>query len=103
MKALSFTESFSILVLSPKIDPPENFDEGSIAKTAIFDPFSIRRIPRDSIKVDLPTPGTPVMPILIDLLLPLKYSKRFSEKIWSSSNDDSISVIAFPKYFLEPD
>ena len=36
MKALSFTEDFSILVLSPKIDPPENLDEGSTAKTTTF-------------------------------------------------------------------
>ena len=81
MNAFLFIESFSILVLSPKIDPPENRDEGSTANTATLRPFFISFIPKDSIKVDLPTPGTPVIPILIDLSLPLNNSKSFSEVI----------------------
>ena len=81
MNAFLFTESFSILVLSPRIDPPEKRDEGSTANTATLKPFLISFIPNDSIKVDLPTPGTPVIPILIDLSFPLNNSRSFSEII----------------------
>ena len=36
MKADGLTDNFSILVLSPSIDPPDSFDEGSIAKNSNF-------------------------------------------------------------------
>ena len=62
IKACSWTDNFSMRVLSPKIDPPDKLDEGSIAKTATRWPCSIRYKPRVSIKVDFPTPGTPEIP-----------------------------------------
>ena len=77
MKADGLTDNFSILVLSPSIDPPDSLDEGSIANTATLKPFFIKNSPNDSIKVDLPTPGTPVIPIRIELLFILKFSKIF--------------------------
>ncbi|MNE58830.1 hypothetical protein D3C80_1538860 [compost metagenome] len=39
---------------------------GSMASTASFRPSAIRCIPKDSMKVLLPTPGTPVMPMRSD-------------------------------------
>ena len=53
-------------------------------------------------KVDLPTPGTPVIPILIELFFPERLAKSFSAKIWSFFKDDSIKVIACAKCLLEP-
>jgi hypothetical protein len=47
---------------SPSSDPPETFDDGSTASTATRCPCSMRCMPSASIVVDLPTPGTPVMP-----------------------------------------
>ena len=38
-------------------------EEGSTASTATLCPFWVRKLPSASIVVDLPTPGTPVMPI----------------------------------------
>ena len=62
MKALSMVESSCIRVLSPRIEPRERSEEGSIARTASFF-FCLQSItPRASIKVDLPAPGTPVIP-----------------------------------------
>ena len=69
MKAFLFTDNLIILVLSPKIDPPVVLEDGSTARTETFKPKFINFIPKDSIKVDFPTPGTPVIPILIVLLL----------------------------------
>ena len=34
-------------------------------------------IPKDSMKVDLPAPGTPVIPILIELFFPERLAKVF--------------------------
>jgi len=63
-----FTDKLFILVLSPKILPPVFLLLGSIAKTAIFlFLLSIKKVPKDSIKVLFPTPGTPVIPILTEL------------------------------------
>ena len=62
MKAASLTESRSMRVLSPRIEPPDTLDDGSIASTATRCPRSIRSSPSASMKVDLPTPGTPEMP-----------------------------------------
>jgi len=55
-------------VLSPKTLPLEFSLLGSMARTASF-LFFVIFSPRDSIKVLLPTPGTPVIPILKDLFL----------------------------------
>ena len=49
-------------VLSPRILPPETVDEGSTAKTATRWPRLMRCKPKASIKVLLPTPGTPLRP-----------------------------------------
>ena len=50
-------------VLSPRMLPPEIGLEGSTLSTATFSPRSrIRCIPSVSMKVLLPTPGTPVIP-----------------------------------------
>ena len=49
-------------VLSPRMEPPDTLEEGSTASTATRWPFSIRNTPNDSMKVLLPTPGTPLMP-----------------------------------------
>ena len=62
---LSLTNS-SIRVLSPKILPCEMVLLGSTARTATFLPKLVKCFPKASIKVLLPTPGTPVMPILTD-------------------------------------
>ena len=56
-----------IRVLSPKILPRDRLLDGSTANTAIFSPRSSHRRPIASINVLFPTPGTPVIPILIDL------------------------------------
>ena len=69
INTLSCCESQGIRVLSPNILPPETFEEGSIAKTANFNPFSKIIFPKASIKVLFPTPGTPVIPILQAFLL----------------------------------
>ena len=66
MKARSLRDSSSMRVLSPRIEPPPRFDEGSIASTASERPFSMSESPKRSMKVDLPTPGTPVMPSRTD-------------------------------------
>jgi hypothetical protein len=49
-------------VLSPRIEPPDTLDDGSTASTATRWPRSIRNRPSASMKVLLPTPGTPLMP-----------------------------------------
>ena len=65
MKALGSTASRAIRVLSPRIEPPELFEEGSTARTAMRWPAAVRLLPSVSISVDLPTPGTPVIPTRI--------------------------------------
>ena len=49
-------------VLSPRMLPPVRVDEGSTASTATRWPSPVSIVPRASMNVDLPTPGTPVMP-----------------------------------------
>ena len=67
IKAFFRLESVSILVLSPRILPLFLLLDGSIAKTATFSSFfSIKYLPKLSINVLLPTPGTPVIPIRLD-------------------------------------
>ena len=67
IKACLLLTNSSILVLSPKILPLLIELLGSMASTATFLFFSVNCIPNASMKVLFPTPGTPVMPILIDL------------------------------------
>ena len=57
--------SSDIRVLSPRIAPPPRFDPGSTARTAIRRPRAIPSSPKRSIKVDLPAPGGPEMPIRV--------------------------------------
>ena len=59
MNAPSLTESCSMRVLSPRMEPPLTLDDGSTASTATRWPRSIRNSPSTSMKVLLPTPGTP--------------------------------------------
>ena len=66
MKAFFSRESCSIRVLSPRILPPERSLLGSIARTARRRPCLTRCIPKVSIEVLFPAPGTPVIPIRID-------------------------------------
>ena len=54
--------SSSIRVLSPRIEPPERELVGSTASTATRWPGAVRWRPKASMKVDLPTPGGPLMP-----------------------------------------
>ena len=42
--------------------PPVRAEDGSTASTATRWPAAVRLLPRVSMKVDLPTPGTPLMP-----------------------------------------
>ena len=70
MKESGWTDNFSMRVLSPRIDPLERSDEGSMASTASRPPFSLSTwMPNSSMLVDLPAPGTPLMPTR--MLLPL--------------------------------
>src|SRR3954452_21648839 len=62
MNACGSTESRCMRVLSPRIEPPERAEEGSTARTATFDPAPVRVTPSWSMNVDLPTPGTPLIP-----------------------------------------
>src|SRR3954469_15982702 len=63
MNAFGSTANRDMRVLSPRIEPPERADDGSTARTATFDPAPVRVTPSWSMNVDLPTPGTPLMPI----------------------------------------
>ncbi len=60
MKALGSRLSWSIRVLSPRIDPPEREEDGSTASTATRLPCAVSMVPNPSINVDFPTPGVPV-------------------------------------------
>ncbi len=63
MNACGCTDSRSMRVLSPRMEPPETLDDGSTASTATRWPRSTRYRPSASMKVLLPTPGTPEMPM----------------------------------------
>ena len=65
MKALGSRARRAIRVLSPKMEPPVRVEDGSTASTATLCPAAVRLAPRASMVVDLPTPGTPVMPTRI--------------------------------------
>ena len=63
INAFGCLDNRSIRVLSPRIDPPDRFDDGSTARTATFRPCSTSIIPKLSVNVDFPTPGVPDKPI----------------------------------------
>jgi hypothetical protein len=95
MKASRRRDSSSMRVLSPRIEPPPRLDEGSIASTASDRPRSSSDRPKRSIRVDLPTPGTPVMPSRTDLPVcgSTSASSASARTRWSL-RVDSIRVIA---------
>src|SRR5580704_15024829 len=62
-KEFGSVASRGIRVLSPRMLPPLRLDDGSTARTATRWPWSRSWPPSRSMKLDLPTPGTPVMPI----------------------------------------
>ena len=68
IKAFLSVTNCSIRVLSPKIDPLFTELLGSTAKIATFFPWLVNCLPKASINVLLPTPGTPVIPIRMELL-----------------------------------
>ena len=104
IKAFSSFANSSILVLSPKIEPLFTEELGSIAKTATFFPSEIAYLPKLSIKVDLPAPGTPVIPTLTELpVIGIIFFKSSSAKTLCSGFLLSIKVIAFPSNLLSPD
>ena len=62
MNASGAWASACMRVLSPRIEPPLRWLEGSTASTAILWPCAITCRPKASMKVDLPAPGVPEMP-----------------------------------------
>ena len=63
IKASGARASSAMRVLSPRIAPPPRFEAGSTASTAIRRPSAMPARPKRSIKVDLPAPGGPEMPM----------------------------------------
>ncbi|PWC75614.1 hypothetical protein TSH64_12310 [Azospirillum sp. TSH64] len=82
MKAAGSRDRSTIRVLSPKIEPPVRCDDGSTASTATLCPSPMTCSPNASMKVDLPTPGTPEMPSRTEL------------PVWGSSASSSASAVA---------
>ena len=63
MNARGLATSVSIRVLSPRIEPPLRSELGSMASTASLWSSPVTSPPIASMNVDLPAPGTPVIPI----------------------------------------
>ena len=104
MNASSLRDSVSMRVLSPRMEPPDSAEEGSTARTATRCPASMSRLPRLSINVDLPTPGTPEIPRRIEP--PEKGVRSSSRRLAGSRSSgwlDSTSVIARPSARRSPD
>ena len=80
MKAAGARASSNMRVLSPRIEPPLRFEDGSTASTATWCPWPMRWRPKASMKVDLPTPGTPEMPRRVD---PPVWGIRRSKRAWA--------------------
>src|SRR4051794_18474050 len=95
MKAAGSPASRAIRVLSPRIEPPDRADDGSTASTATFEPAAVRSTPSWSMKVDLPTPGTPLIPIR---RAPPACGNSATSSSWAASRwsprRDSTSVMA---------
>jgi hypothetical protein len=82
-------------VLSPRIEPPETLELGSTASTATRSPLAMSCRPRVSMKVDLPTPGTPETPIRNAGRAGSGKAVRKASARWRwSARVDSSSVIA---------
>jgi hypothetical protein len=95
MNALGSAASLVIRVLSPRIEPPEFFDDGSTARTATRRPSRVRLEPSVSISVDLPTPGAPVIPTRIAAPAPgARICTSARARAWWSLRRLSTSVIA---------
>ena len=95
IKAFFSLDKASIRVLSPRILPFERSLLGSIASTASLRPWLIKCMPKESIEVLFPAPGTPVIPIRTDF--PAK-GKHFSitscATCWCSCLELSTKVTA---------
>ena len=106
--ALYSSDSSSILVLSPRIDPPVRSELGSIVRTASFLYYSLTMWrPSFSIILLLPAPGAPHIPILIPLfLLSGVFFKSLpiilSASLLLSYRVDSISVTVLLRATLWP-
>ena len=91
-------------VLSPRMLPPVSGLVGSTASTATFLPVSIKLQPNASMKVLLPTPGTPVMPVrkaFPECGKSLRLSSAAS--FWCFGLRLSISVMARPSIAGSPE
>ena len=92
-----------ILLLSPKILPCVFSEVGSMASTATLCPVLVKSFPNVSIKVLFPTPGTPVIPILIEFPECDKHFEiKFCAEIASFSKELSKRVIPFARATLLP-
>lgn len=93
MKALGSTESRCMRVLSPRTEPPVRTEDGSTASTPTLRPLAVSRLPSASMKVDLPTPGTPEIPTrTVSPAGSLVSSSRAMSRCWGLV--DSTNVIA---------
>ena len=95
MKAAGCVDNSGIRVLSPRMEPPLMTELGSTVSTATRWPAAMACSPNTSMKVDLPTPGTPVMPTLREPPV-WDISALSSTSAWSrwSLRSDSTRVIA---------
>ena len=82
MNARSSAASRDMRVLSPRMLPPVRVDDGSTARTATRVPLAVSSLPRASMNVDFPAPGTPVTPMR--WLPPARRSKRTSSSLAAS-------------------
>ena len=95
MKAFSSRARSAMRVLSPRIEPPVSAEEGSMESTATRRSRATRCLPSASMKVDLPTPGAPEMPMR--MAPPACGARRSSSApaaAASSARVDSTSVMA---------
>ena len=90
-------------VLSPRMEPPVRMLEGSTAVTASFRPSSTSIMPRASMRVLLPAPGTPVMPTR---MAPPAWGRMRVRSSWACSKCagalDSMSVMALASMTRSP-
>ncbi len=95
MNAFLCVASFGIRVLSPKMLPRLRSLLGSTVSTATCLPESARCSPSASMKVLLPTPGIPVMPMRTLLVrADAQASNTVRACFWSSGRVLSMSVMA---------
>src|SRR5262245_18638092 len=96
MKASGAAASRGMRVLSPRMLPPERALDGSTARTATRLPRPSRWSPKASMKVLLPTPGTPLTPTRVACPASgRRSSSRRCAASWWSARTLSTSVIAF--------